>query len=322
MNTLRSYMRIYLRDPAWRDTAIVVAITFLSVAASVRFNLNEALYALTRRGERLQIDELPIGVLVLLVCLMWLSWRRYREAQRELRARHCAEARLEGLLAENRELARESLRIQEAERKHLARELHDELGQYLNAIKLDAVSIGERGATDAQFAMAASRAIIGGVDHVHGVVSGLIARLRPVGLDELGLLAAIEHCVDQWRERLPETQFELIVRGRLEDLNEKVSLTTYRLIQEGLTNVYKHARADRVEIILQRINPSAGADAGVGGELHLTVSDNGRGMQSNELSSRFGMRGMRERVEIQGGTFHVESAPGRGLRFAAQLPDI
>jgi signal transduction histidine kinase len=170
--------------------------------------------------------------------------------------------------------------------------------------------------------MAASRAIIGGVDHVHGVVSGLIARLRPVGLDELGLLAAIEHCVDQWRERLPETQFELIVRGRLEDLNEKVSLTTYRLIQEGLTNVYKHARADRVEIILQRINPSAGADAGVGGELHLTVSDNGRGMQSNELSSRFGMRGMRERVEIQGGTFHVESAPGRGLRFAAQLPDI
>jgi glucose-6-phosphate-specific signal transduction histidine kinase len=311
-------MRIYLREPAWRDAVIVVAITALSIAVSVRFNLNEALYALTRRGERLQVDELPIGMLVLLMCLMWLSWRRYREAQRELRARRAAEARLEGLLAANRELARESLRIQEAERKHLARELHDELGQYLNAIKLDAVSIGDRGAADAQFAMAAAGAIIRSVNHVHTAVGGMIARLRPVGLDELGLLAAIEHCVDEWRARLPQTHFELVMRGQFEDLNEHVSLTTYRLIQEGLTNVCKHAQADRVEILLQRLQAGPGA----AGELHVTVADNGRGMPPNNIGSRFGMQGMRERVEMQGGKFHVESTPGRGLRLAAHLPDV
>ncbi len=315
-------MRMSHRDPAWRDAAIVVAITALSIAVSARFNLNEALYALTRGGERLQIDELPVGVLVLLVSLMWLSWRRYRQAQQELRARRSAEARLETLLAENRELALETLRIQEAERKHLARELHDELGQYLNAIKLDAVSIGERGASDVQFAMAASRAIVGAVDHVHAAVGGMIARLRPVGLDELGLLAAIEHCVDEWRTRLPQTHFSLIVRGQFEDLSEEVSLTAYRLIQEGLTNVYKHAQADRVEISLQRAPKPATGTPGTGGELQVTVADNGRGMQANQDRSRFGMRGMRERVEMQGGQFHVESAPGHGLRFAAHLPDI
>jgi two-component system, NarL family, sensor histidine kinase UhpB len=310
-------MRISPPELPWRDTAAVVAITGLSIAISVHFNLNEALYALTRRGERLQIDELPIGVLVLLVCLMWLSWRRNRQARRELLARQAAEARLEVLLAENRELAQETLRIQEAERKHLARELHDELGQYLNAIKLDAVSIGEYGTTDAQTAIAASRAIIRAVDHVHASVSGMIARLRPVGFDELGLVAAIEHCVDEWRARQPGTQFELSVRGRFEDLNEKVSLTMYRLTQEGLTNIYKHADADRVKILLERLEPGSETK----GELSLKVADNGRGMQSNSGSSRFGLRGMRERVEMEGGIFNVESEVGRGLLFEARMPD-
>ncbi len=73
---------------------------------------------------------------------MWMSWRRYRLALAELTARQRAEAQLTEALAENRELARQNLRALEAERKHLARELHDELGQYLNAIKLDAVADG------------------------------------------------------------------------------------------------------------------------------------------------------------------------------------
>ena len=77
----------------WRDTAIVIAVTVISVVASAHFNLSETLYALTRRAERFQIDELPIGVAVLLCGLIWLSWRRYRQACRELGARRAAEAR-------------------------------------------------------------------------------------------------------------------------------------------------------------------------------------------------------------------------------------
>jgi two-component system, NarL family, sensor histidine kinase UhpB len=154
------------------------------------------------------------------------------------------------------------------------------------------------------------------VDHVHGVVGDMVARLRPVGFDELGLAAAIEHCVDEWRPRLPDTRFELCVRGEFEDLSEPLGLTLFRLVQEGLTNIYKHAHARSARIVLERIQSALnGAE-----ELHLTVADDGCGMQSINRNSRFGLSGMRERVEMQGGTFVLASAPGCGLHLEARLP--
>lgn len=301
--------------PGW-DTLLVLAITALSGVLAARFNWNESLYALTRREEYFQIDELPISILVLLAGLMWLSWRRYRHASRELRARRAAEAQLAGVLAENRRLAQENLRIQEGERHHLARELHDELGQYLNAIKLDAVSIGAPGAGGSRTALDAARAIIRAVDHVHATVSGMIARLRPVGLDELGLVAAIEHCIDEWRQRLPQTRFALSVRGNLEGLSERVNLTVYRLIQEGLTNIYKHAGARSAQIVLEHRDPGGDGQA----EVLLTIADDGCGMQPSMRTSRFGLSGMRERIEVEGGTFLIASSPGCGVRIEARLP--
>jgi signal transduction histidine kinase len=299
----------------WLDAAIVAGITILTCAFSAYFQFNEALYALTRHWEYIQLDELPVGMFVLSVCLVWLSLKRYRHARRELQARQLAEARLAAALAENRRLARENMRIQEAERKHLARELHDELGQYLNAIKVDAVSIGDGGG-DPRFSADASRAIIRSVDHVHRTVSDMIGRLRPVGLDELGLADAIEHCVDHWRQRLPEMQFNVSVNGDIEGLGEAVTLTVYRLIQEGLTNIYKHARASRAAITLERpASPQNGVD-----ELLLTVADDGCGMEYNVRVTRFGLSGMRERVELSGGAFTLISAPGEGLRFTARIP--
>jgi signal transduction histidine kinase len=304
-----------IHESPWRDLAVVIAITALSILIAGYFNLNEALFAVTRREERFQIDELPIGVLVLLICLIWLSWRRYLHAQREVCARRTAEGRLAAALTENRRLAQENLRIQEVERKHLARELHDELGQYINAIKLDAVSIRESGARDAESSASTALSIIRTVDHVHAAVTDMIARLRPVALDELGLIAALEHCVDHWRQRLPETRFSLTVHGDYEDLSEPLTLTLYRLIQEGLTNIYKHANARQATITLKRIQ-SAQRDH----EVLLTVADDGRGMEAGKRTSRFGLSGMQERVEMAGGTFVLESAPGRGLRFEAHLP--
>jgi two-component system sensor histidine kinase UhpB len=298
----------------WRDTLAVLTATALTIALSAYFNWNEALYALTRREERLQLDELPIGMLVLLTGLVWLAWRRNREARQEIRARRIAEARLEEAFAANRALAKESLRIQEADRKHLALELHDELGQYLNAIKLDAVSIRDGTAPDLRGPVAASDAIVRTVDHLHGVVSQMIARLRPVALDELGLLAAIEHGIDQWQRRLPDTRFTFHAQGKLDGLDEALNLTAYRLIQEGLTNIYKHANASRVEIRLTR--------AGAGGrdEVCVAVVDDGRGADLRRRAGGHGLNGMRERTELSGGSFSIDSAPGRGLRLEAHLP--
>ncbi len=294
----------------WHDTLAVLIATALTVALSARFNWSEALYALTRRGERLQLDELPIGVLVLLLGLIWLAWRRNRQARREIRARRMAEARLGEALAANRALARETLRIQEADRKHLALELHDELGQYLNAIKLDAVSIRDGRESGLQGAAGTAETIVRTVDHLHGVVSQMIARLRPVALDELGLPAAVEHGIDQWRRRLPDTRFSFQTQGSFEGLDEAASLTAYRLIQEGLTNVFKHASASQVAISLIRAR----------GELRVAVADDGRGVDLRRRAAGHGLDGMRERAELSGGTFAIDSTPGRGLRFEAHLP--
>jgi two-component system, NarL family, sensor histidine kinase UhpB len=304
-----------VRALAWRDVAAVACVTVLTFVLSAHFQFTEALYALTRHWEYFQIDELPVGMFVLSLGLIWLSWKRYRDANRELEARRIAEARLEAVLSENRRLARENLRIQEVERKHLARELHDELGQYLNAIKLDAVSIRDGGAPVA-LSRDASQSIIRAVDHVHSAVSGMIGRLRPVGLDELGLVAAIEHCVDEWRQRLPGTRFSLSAGGTFDGLSESLTLTAYRLIQEGLTNISKHAHATEARVALERIPATQGA----GDELRLSVVDDGCGMDLSSRRSRFGLSGMRERVEMLGGAFELASAPGQGLRFSVCLP--
>ncbi|MEP7246409.1 MAG: sensor histidine kinase [Gammaproteobacteria bacterium] len=307
----------------WRDVAVVIGITVASAWLAARFEFNELLFAQTRKWEPLQLDEWPVALFVLAFCLVWLSWRRNQQTRVQLLARQAAEARLSGALEENRKLAHQHLRIQESERKHLARELHDELGQYLNAIKLDAVSlvdttVGDNpAATDAGVSRHASERIIQAVDHVYGVVSDMIRRLRPVGLDELGLVAALENCVDHWRQRLPNARFSLSVTGNFEGLSEPVNVALYRLIQEGLTNSFKHADAKHIEIALQR---SEAADESR--ELKLTVKDDGRGTDPTLRKTGFGLSGMRERVEMMGGRFAIDSAPGRGFSFEARLPAV
>ncbi len=295
-----------------RDTAVIVAITVAAAFLATHFEIYERIFATTRRWESMQLDEWPVVVFVLALCLVWLSWRRYRQTLVQLQARRTAEAGLATALAANRQLAHQHLRIQESERKHLARELHDELGQYLNAIKLDAVALGEPQARDVS--IRASERIVSAVDHVHGVVSDMIRRLRPAGLDELGLVAALENCVDQWRQRLPATRFSFTTRGALDDLDELTNLTVYRLIQEGLTNSYKHARARRVDIVLSR-------DGATPDELVLTVSDDGPGM-GPQRQPGFGLSGMRERVEMMGGRFTIHSTSGTGFGIEAHLPAL
>jgi two-component system sensor histidine kinase UhpB len=298
----------------WRDTLMVLVATALTIALSAHFDWSEELYALTRGEERLQLDELPIAMLVLLTGLIWLAWRRNRQARQEIQARRVAAEKLAEVLAINRALAREALRIQEVDRKHLALELHDELGQYLNAIKLDAVSIRDGTTTDIRGPVETAHAIVRTVDHLHAVVSRMIARLRPVALDELGLVAAIEHGIDQWGRRLPDTHFNFHTQGTFDELDEALTLTAYRLIQEGLTNIYKHANARHVEISLTRLFDNGRS------ELCVTVADDGCGVDLRQRASGHGLNGMRERTELSDGTFAIESAPGHGLRIEAHLP--
>src|SRR5579863_10556868 len=127
----------------WRDALVVTCATAVMAILCVQFDFSEALRRWTAPWERFQLDELPAVLVVLAAGLAWLAARRYAEAGRELRRREIAELQLEAALTDNRRLSQQYVLLLEAERKGLARELHDELGQYLNVIKLDAVAFRE-----------------------------------------------------------------------------------------------------------------------------------------------------------------------------------
>ena len=316
----------------WRDLACVVVVTAIVAALCVSFDVSELAYRWTRRAERFQLDELPATLLVLALGLAWFAWRRWRELQRELVRRHALEKEAERLLDDNRRLVVQANDAQERERRHLARELHDELGQYLNAISLDGARIRDLSAQRDGETHRLALNVVSSATHVYRQIGTMIRRLRPTGLDELGLATAIEHCVDGWRERLPDATFSLAIEGDFGGLSDRLNITLYRLVQEGLTNVSKFARASRVEIYLVRAPRDAvdgrdepemreeTRDAGGIDEIVVTMADDGPGVDLAAPRAGLGLIGRRERVEALGGEFRIASEPGNGFMFCARVP--
>ncbi len=222
---------------------------------------------------------------------------------------------LASALEENRRLSQRSMQVQEEERRNLARELHDELGQSLNAIKVDAVTIRDR-SENAVEVQRSAKAIIEVSGQVYDVVRTLLQRLRPVALDELGLRSAVEYGIEQWQRRHTTVRCNFSTQGELEGLGEEVNITLYRLAQECLTNVAKHAHATQVAISLAR----AAGNEHNGGEIRFSFEDNGCGFDPGRRRQGLGLVGLRERVEALGGNFDLQSAPGHGARVRASIP--
>jgi two-component system sensor histidine kinase UhpB len=288
MNTQR--MRFLPANSLWRDLAIAVAAALLAAILAAQVELQERMFELTRRFENFELDEWPSGMLVFALCMVVLYARRH--------------AQLRGALARNRHLVGRLLAVQEEERRRLARELHDELGQTLNAIKLDVLALPES---------AAAGRIAVNVDHVYAAAGDLVRSLRPTALDELGLPAALEACVDRWRVSHPALAVQLSMAGELEDLGEVANLTLYRIVQEALTNCVRHARASHFYIDLTRgASPSRG--------VLLEMRDDGQGFDPDAIAGGSGLTGIRERVGLLGGRFELLSAAGRGVTIRVDLP--
>jgi PAS domain S-box-containing protein len=220
------------------------------------------------------------------------------------------QSELGNALEENRRLSQRSMQVQEEERRNLARELHDELGQSLNAIKVDAVTIRDSSGNAAEVERGA-KSIIEVSGQVYDVVRSLMQRLRPVALDELGLRSAVEYGIEQWQRRHPAVRCSFALEGELDDLSEQVNITLYRLAQECLTNVAKHGQATQLSIALMRESPR---------EVTFSCEDNGQGFDTSLRRQGLGLVGLRERVEALGGHFDLHSAPGRGTRVRASIP--
>jgi len=203
------------------------------------------------------------------------------------------------------------LAIEEEERIRIARELHDDLGQSLTALKMDV--IGFLNAHEATPASAPVRdRIVRTLDATVTAVQRISAELRPPLLDDLGLIAAVESEARLFEERSGiECETSLPAEDELR-VDEKTATTMYRIIQEALTNVSRHSDATRVELRVRRR----------GDELLLEIRDDGHGLTGAEIAdpSSFGLIGMRERAAILGGSVHFEGVPGRGTIVSVRIP--
>lgn len=295
------------------DMFVVGLVTLGAFGFSAAIELNENWLGWTRALEPFQVDELPVTFLVLAVAIGWFAWRRLREFGSEQHLRQVAQVRLDRTEEQYRMLSRRYLAAQESERRHLARDLHDELGQYLNAIKIDAVSLRERSRSRCPELLQSASTIVELNDHVYRVVRAMMGQLRPVALDELGLIPAVHHCVDGWRTRMPNTRFDIVAdENRADKLGEHLNITLFRLVQECLTNIARHSAASQVTIAIE-LDP-------VRPLLRLEVQDNGVGMDPDSRSLGLGLIGMRDRVESISGVLSIVSAPGRGVRIEAVVP--
>jgi signal transduction histidine kinase len=199
---------------------------------------------------------------------------------------------------------------QEKERSAIARELHDELGQVLTALRMDSVWMQQRFMKSDPKASERALTMCRLIDKNIEDVRGMAFRLRPGVLDDLGLVDALEWYTTDFERRTEITcVFEY---DKIPSLSETVATAAYRITQEAITNVARHAFASRVEVMLKARN----------GTLTLEVADDGRGFKSLELSDSegLGIAGMRERAALVNGTLDVVSQPEKGTRVCFKVP--
>ncbi|PKO57714.1 MAG: hypothetical protein CVU25_07040 [Betaproteobacteria bacterium HGW-Betaproteobacteria-19] len=214
--------------------------------------------------------------------------------------------------ANERRLGHCIMALQEAERRELARELHDEFGQSLTAIGAAAAFVEMHAPTaDPKVLSECARDIRAESVQMSVHVRGLLRQLRPHGLEGLGMRDGLRELVDTWRQRSTGIGVELDMPEVLPPLTADAGLALYRTVQEALTNVLRHSGASRVRICIES----------VAGMLVLTVADDGCGRAVDVLrNARGGLLGMRERAEMAGGALQLGASPLGGLAIRLELP--
>ncbi|ASF47036.1 sensor histidine kinase [Methylovulum psychrotolerans] len=234
------------------------------------------------------------------------EWQRIAEAINQLAASQAQ------LLGERQRLAVQLLNLQEEERRYLAQELHDEFGQCLAAINAVTASIAQTAAQHCPEILADTGHISQITGHMLNSVRSLLARLRPAELDELGLAASLQGLIANWNAHSgTKTQYRLTISGACGCLPEALALTLFRISQECLTNIAKHAAATTADLTL-----AVGMDT-----VDLTVTDNG---SSSHLplppTNGIGLLGIRERVTALQGQLSFRLNQPQGLQVAISLP--
>jgi signal transduction histidine kinase len=202
-------------------------------------------------------------------------------------------------------------RAREAERARISREIHDELGQRLTALKMDTAWVARRVGDPPRGVQQKLQDMLALIDETIHDVRRVATDLRPGLLDDLGLAAAIE-----WKLNDFSTRNQIPCSSQLDDvaveIDETTAIAIYRIFQETLTNIARHAQASQVEVQLRNL----------GDELHLRVRDDGIGMTSEQIQDdhSLGLLGMRERAYTIGADFQITSIPKKGTQIFLRIP--
>jgi hypothetical protein len=229
----------------------------------------------------------------------------------DITERKQAEAALERSYRELRELSAAMNEVREAERTRIARELHDELAQWLTALKMDVAWLASRLPGEHRQLLDRTERMKGLVDTTVGAVRRIAAALRPVMLDDLGLVAATENLLHDFSQRTGIIVSHE-VGGWADELGEPLATSLYRILQEAVTNVARHAAATEVQVALRREDD----------DLILRVRDNGRGFDAEVAARRksYGVLGMRERAHTLGGRARIERLETGGTLVEIVIP--
>lgn len=303
----------------WIDTALtarsaaIVARDFKEIKSSVRRGKDESFKSWTMELEFVRKDGSTLWTESKVSILRGPDGRPvgFVGVVRDIAARKSSEQALMRSESQLRLLSQRILQIQEEERARIARELHDQLGQELVALKIEAVSLAEKLANRPGHHDRA-RTILALVERLDDTSHRIAVSIRPEVLDELGLVKAVQWYAEDFERR---TGISCPVESLPEEplLSKQTAICAYRIVQEALTNVWKHSGASQVKIKITTRN----------GDLIVSVSDNGGGMDPRRSpdTPSLGLLGMRERASLVGGRLTVKrNRGGRGLKVVAQLP--
>jgi PAS domain S-box-containing protein len=245
-------------------------------------------------GEHIQLAEALVGQAAIAIQNAWL-FEQVRAGRERLQS-----------------LSRRLVEIQESERRFIARELHDHAGQTLTSLMLGLGTM-EKESEKPDFIRSRAAELKKMTDHVLEDIHRIAVNLRPASLDHLGLTAAVEQFIKSFIQdtHIP-IRFKTIGFNEDERMPYDFETTLFRIVQEALTNVVRHAGATRVDVVLERRDDS----------MLVIVEDNGKGFDPTlaRVSDHLGLLGMEERAEMLGGTLTVESQPGRGTTLFVEVP--
>ncbi|WP_337176186.1 histidine kinase [Paludisphaera sp.] len=209
------------------------------------------------------------------------------------------------------ELSRRLAAAEENERRRIARELHDQMGQELTGLTLG-LKLIEGSLPDGSDARPRVQDLLGMVDRLGRMAHEIAVDLRPTALDDLGLAAALENLAERWSRRTGIPVDILVDPEPTRRCAAEVETAVYRIAQESLTNIARHAGASRASLILERRD----------GQVVAIIEDDGRGfdLAAGPAAGRLGLLGMEERAQLLGGSLQVESSAGVGTTVRARIP--